>query len=162
MRTATRSSHGSKLQFGALGINWTDHRGRRRAASPRLCAWLMLAGVAMLVAIGCRRTAQDESGISIDASISPQPVRAGAEIVSFRLINASHQPVAGARVKLEGDMDHPGMAPVFSDAVEVSPGKYQAPLNFTMGGDWVVLFHITLSDGRRVERQIGVKGVESN
>jgi hypothetical protein len=31
-----------------------------------------------------------------------------------------------------------------------------------MGGDWVVLFHITLSDGRKVERQMDVKGVESN
>ncbi len=161
-RTAARSSFGNKLYFGALRMNWADQRGRRRAASQRLCAWLMLAGVAMPVAIGCRRPAVDESGISIDASISPQPVRAGAEAVSFRLTNAAHQPVTGAHVRVEGDMDHPGMAPVFSDAVEISPGSYRSPLNFTMGGDWVVLFHITLSDGRRVERQMGVKGVESN
>ena len=59
-------------------------------------------------------------------------------------------------------MAHPGMAPVFADAIETSPGSYRAPLNFTMGGDWVVLLHITLSDGRKVERQMDVKGVESN
>jgi hypothetical protein len=29
-----------------------------------------------------------------------------------------------------------------------------------MGGDWVVLLHITLADGRRIERQWNVKGVE--
>jgi YtkA-like len=122
----------------------------------------MLAGVAWFVALGCRRPASDEDGVSIETSIAPEPVRAGAETVSFRLTNASHQPVTGARVRVEGDMDHPGMAPIFSDAVEVSPGSYRAPLNLTMGGDWVVLFHITLSDGRKVERQMDVKGVESN
>jgi hypothetical protein len=122
----------------------------------------MLATLPLLVAIGCRRPANDEGGISVEESIAPQPVRAGTETISFRLTNGAHQPVAGAHVRVEGDMIHPGMAPVFTDAVEVSPGNYQAPLNFTMGGDWVVLFHIALSDGRKVERQMDVKGVESN
>ena len=31
-----------------------------------------------------------------------------------------------------------------------------------MGGDWVVLLHIRLADGRKIERQMDVKGVESN
>ncbi len=59
-------------------------------------------------------------------------------------------------------MTHPGMAPVFADAIEVSPGSYKATMNFTMGGDWVVLFHIMMSNGRRVEQQMDVKGVASN
>ena len=42
----------------------------------------------------------------------------GSETISFSLTNASHQPVAGARVQVEGDMSHPGMAPVFADANE--------------------------------------------
>ena len=65
-------------------------------------------------------------------------------------------------VQVEGDMNHPGMAPVFADALEIEPGEYRAQLNFSMGGDWVVLFHINLSDGRKVERQMDVRGVESN
>ena len=92
----------------------------------------------------------------------PQPARAGTETITFRLTDASHQPIAGARVQVEGDMNHPGMAPVFSDAVEVLPGSYKAALDLSMGGDWVVLFHITLSDGRKVERQMDIQGVESN
>jgi hypothetical protein len=92
----------------------------------------------------------------------PQPVRAQTETISFRLTNESRQPVADARVQVEGDMNHPGMEPVFTDALETAPGDYRAKLNFSMGGDWVVLFHITLSDGRKVERQMDVKGVESN
>ena len=47
-------------------------------------------------------------------------------------------------------------------SAETSPGSYRATLDFTMGGDWVVLFHITLSDGRKIERQMDVKGVASN
>ena len=143
-------------------MNWSDKRGRCPAVSLCLYAWLMPAALALFVVAGCRRPANDEGGISIDASITPQPVRAGNETISFRLINVSHQPVAGAHVQVEGDMNHPGMAPVFSDAVEVSPGSYKAPLNLTMGGDWVMLFHITLSDGRKAEREMDVKGVESN
>lgn len=121
-----------------------------------------MAGMLFFVSAGCHRAANDESGISIIESIAPQPVRARTETISFRLTNESHQPVAGARVQVEGDMSHPGMAPVFADAIEIAPGDYRANLNFTMGGDWVVLFHITLSDGRKSERQMAVKGVEPN
>jgi YtkA-like len=123
---------------------------------------LLLAGASVLSFAGCRKPASDESGISITESITPQPVRARAETISFRLTDESHQPIGGARVSVEGDMNHPGMAPVFADAMETAPGDYRANLNFTMGGDWVVLFHITLSDNRKVERQMDVKGVESN
>jgi hypothetical protein len=137
-------------------------RGRWDAASRRFGRLLMLASVPAVVALGCRRPPGPSESIAIEESITPQPVRIGTEIVSFQLTNAKHEPVAGARIQVEGDMDHPGMAPVFADAVEYAPGSYRAPLQFTMGGDWVVLFHITLSTGRRVERQLDVKGVESH
>jgi hypothetical protein len=128
----------------------------------RLFALLLLAAMPWVMAAGCRKPAGASGDILMDASIAPQPVRAGAETVAFRLTNAARQPVTGTRVQVEGDMDHPGMAPVFADAQEISPGSYRAQLNLTMGGDWVVLFHITLSDGRKIERQMDVKGVESN
>ncbi len=143
-------------------MNWADSRGRRRAASQRFCTLLMLATLPLLFTPGCRKQANDQGDISIEESIAPQPVRAGTETITFRLTNRSHQPVAGARVQVEGDMSHPGMAPVFAGAREIAPGDYRAPLNFSMGGDWVILFHINLSDGRKVERQMDVKGVESN
>jgi hypothetical protein len=31
-----------------------------------------------------------------------------------------------------------------------------------MAGDWVILLHITLPDGRRLERQFDVRGVQPN
>jgi hypothetical protein len=51
------------------------------------------------------------------------------------------------------------MRPVFAEATEAGPGRYRAALEFTMAGDWVVLVHLTLPDGSRVERQFDVKGV---
>ena len=62
----------------------------------------------------------------------------------------------------EADMSHPGMTPVFGEAQEVAPGQYQGSLEFAMAGDWVVLIHVTLRDGRTVEREVSVPGVTTN
>jgi hypothetical protein len=80
--------------------------------------------------------------------------------MTLSLKDAAAEPVAGAHITLEGDMSHPGMAPVFGEANEVAPGRYQGHIEFAMAGDWVVLVHATLANGQRLERQIDVKGVE--
>ncbi len=91
--------------------------------------------------------------------ITPQPPHVGPITVSFQLQDST-KPVTGARVALEGDMSHAGMAPVFGDAHEVSPGHYQGQLDLNMAGDWVVLMHITLPNGQKVEEQMDVSGVQ--
>ena len=58
-------------------------------------------------------------------------------------------------------MSHPGMSPVFAESSEVASGRYQAHIDFSMAGDWVLLLHIKLPDGETVERQIDVKGVRT-
>jgi hypothetical protein len=138
--------------------------GRRRAASLVYRAILLWIPAA-LAASGCHKPAdstQDSTGgISVQESIAPQPVRTGQESVSIALKDAAGNPLTRAHIQVEGDMDHPGMAPVFSDASETAPGSYEAQINFNMGGDWAVLLHIKLADGRAVERQLNVRGVES-
>jgi hypothetical protein len=59
-------------------------------------------------------------------------------------------------------MSHPGMAPVFGEVRQVAPGQYRGSLLFAMPGDWVVLIHVTLPDGRKLERQVSVPGVPAN
>jgi hypothetical protein len=59
-------------------------------------------------------------------------------------------------------MAHAGMAPVFGDAKEIAPGQYRGGLEFAMPGDWVILIHATLPDGRKLERQVDVSGVGTN
>jgi YtkA-like len=82
--------------------------------------------------------------------------------VAVQLTDAVKKPISRAAVKVEADMSHPGMSPVFSEAVEIAPGSYQSHLELNMGGDWVVLLHIKLSDARKMERQMDVRVVPSN
>ena len=58
-------------------------------------------------------------------------------------------------------MSHPGMRPIFSEARETEPGRYEAPIEFTMGGDWIILVDITLPEGRKLQRQFEIKGVKA-
>ena len=81
--------------------------------------------------------------------------------MALRVRDAAGRPLGGARVTLEGNMAHAGMRPVFAEASESGPGSYESALEFTMGGDWVVLVRLTRPDGRKIERQFDVKGVQS-
>jgi len=136
--------------------------GRRRAAFWHLGAILIAACVVALAATGCRRASDEVKDISVQETISPQPVQVGKATIAIQLADASAMPVTHARIDVEGDMSHPGMSPIFATATETSPGVYTAQLEFNMGGDWVVLSHIVLADGRKLERRIDVSGVESS
>lgn len=93
--------------------------------------------------------------------ITPQPPQVGPAAVTLTLTDASGAPLTAADVKLEGNMNHAGMKPVFSDLEETAPGQYQGTLEFTMGGDWFVLVTGQLPDGSRLNGKIDVPGVAS-
>jgi hypothetical protein len=93
--------------------------------------------------------------------IAPQPPRVGQATITVSLSDAAGNPVAGANVNLEGNMSHPGMNPVFGAAREIGAGRYQASIEFTMGGDWVMLVRVNLPDGQKLEREFEVKGVKA-
>ena len=67
--------------------------------------------------------------------------------------------LSGARIALEGDMSHPGMSPAFAEMKQESAGTYRGELNLGMRGDWILEFHIVLSDGRKIEREAELKNV---
>ena len=116
----------------------------------------------LLALSGCHpRLEQPPPDLKIDSEISPQPVQTGLSTVRLNIHDASGASVMGARVQLEGNMSHAGMAPVFGDTKEVSAGRYEGSLDLNMQGDWVVLVHAVLSDGQKVERQIDVQGVRA-
>jgi hypothetical protein len=123
---------------------------------------LMLPVVAVIVALflsGCGRSAEPPVALTVKHQISPMPPRVGPAAIALGLTGPGGEPITGARIEVDCNMSHPGMGPVIADAREIEPGRYVAPLSFSMGGDWIVLLHITLADGRRVERQFDVKGV---
>jgi len=135
--------------------------GRCRAAHV-VRGLIFLLGCATPFAVaGCRARTATAHDISVHEEIAPTPVREGMATVTIHLANAQGEPVRSALINVEGDMAHPGMAPAFADAAESSPGTYQASIDFNMSGDWVVLLHIHLADGRRIERQFDVKGVRA-
>lgn len=86
----------------------------------------------------------------------------GPASITLKLADVGGTPVAGAKIAIEADMSHAGMSPVVAEAKEDEPGRYLAHLEFPMAGDWVVLLHITLPDGKKLKRQFDVKGVRPN
>lgn len=118
--------------------------------------------VAILLITGCSKPVETPPSVAIQYEISPEPPRVGLETVTFRLTDADAGPVTRAHIAIEADMSHAGMSPQFAEAKEAEPGSYQAHLPFEMAGDWVILLHVTLSSGKKLEHQIDVKGVRPN
>ena len=79
--------------------------------------------------------------------------RTGANAIAIKLTDNAGQAVTQAHVTLEGNMAHPGMTPVFTQAVESVPGMYRSTLDLNMPGDWIVTAHAQLAAGGMVERE---------
>ena len=110
---------------------------------------------------GCNRRASTSSNVALSWVVTPEPRRVGRNEITLNLRDAFSKPLTGARIRLEADMAHAGMAPVFDAAKETAPGKYEGALNLNMPGDWVVEVDLTLPDGGKLEREIRLDGVEA-
>lgn len=113
----------------------------------------------LLMLLGCARGMQDLPDVGVDLSVEPDPPQMGPATVTVILTGADGQPLQGVQMEIEGNMSHAGMVPVLAVAREVSPGRYQAELEFTMVGDWFMLVRADLADGRSMERKIDLPGV---
>jgi hypothetical protein len=92
--------------------------------------------------------------------MEPSPPAAGSDVVArVTLHDAAHKPVIGAKLQLEGQMSHPGMAPVVSDVIERGDGLYEARLRLSMEGDWTLVLAGELRDGARITKQLDLAGV---
>jgi len=115
----------------------------------------------VLLVVGCRPAPDTASDIAVTWQVAPDPPRIGQTTVTVALADSLRRPIREARVTLKGTMTHPGMAPVLAETHEVAPGRYQATLDLTMGGDWVLLLQATLPDGRSVQRQKALRGIRA-
>jgi hypothetical protein len=91
--------------------------------------------------------------------VSPDPPVVGVAALELELRDGAGVPIHGATVAIEGDMSHPGMAPSFAAAREVTPGVYHADLELTMAGDWLVLVDARLADGTTARRTLNLPAV---
>jgi hypothetical protein len=138
------------------GMNARLARKTARALALTIC-------LAAVSGSGCGREKKaGEPPIGVAWELAPDPPAMGESTFFFTLTDSTTgSPVAGATVRLEGNMNHAGMKPVFSTAREIAPGQYEAPIEFTMGGDWFVSLEATLADGRVLHRQVDVPGVRA-
>ena len=119
---------------------------------------LLLLVALLAAACGPRRDPSPEIGLAW--AVVPDPPAVGEVGLSLTLTDArTGRRVEGAEVKLEGNMSHPGMKPVFGAARETGPGRYEARMDLTMAGDWIVLVDAALPDGRTLQRQLELRGV---
>ncbi len=124
---------------------------------PRTAFALLLL---LLASTGCRGDGAGElSGVRLEVAMAPTPPVVGPNRVVVTLTAANAEPVEGASLRLEGTMTHAGMVPVIREAASEGGGRYRVDdFEFTMGGDWILLAHVTLADGRAgtLERQVRV------
>lgn len=126
----------------------------------RAILWLLLIlSTAFPPAFGCRREARNAAEVQTELTFSPSPPQVGPSAVQLRLADVDGAPLTGARVRLEGNMNHAGMIPSFADLTESQPGQYVGTLEFTMGGDWFILVTAVAANGRHLEHKIDVPGV---
>lgn len=118
--------------------------------------------LASLSVVGCHDKVDAGAGVLVQHAIEPSPPRVGKSAVKVTLTDPAGTQLTGARVNMEADMSHPGMAPVFFAAKETAPGQFIGDIDFSMPGDWAILLHITLANGAKVEKQFDVQGVSAN
>lgn len=124
--------------------------------------WLVFAAFTLLgLASGCRPTTGDQRQMQVDLALEPSPPTIGNAEVRVKLADVQGEPIEGAQVRLEGNMNHAGMKPSFADLREQEAGLYTGTIDFTMGGDWFILVSATTRDGRELEHQVDVPGVKS-
>ena len=131
--------------------------------APRAFRHVLTAVVVLVCSLsslaGCGRT-DPADAIQVSWTLDPAPPAVGVPTVTrLTLYDANQKPVTGARLRLEGLMSHPGMAPVSAAVVERGGGEYEAPLQFTMAGDWILLVTGELPGGAQLTRQIEISGV---
>ena len=136
----------------------------RYNADNKIWGWLGLLLIAALAGslVACRGGGDELEGAVVSLAVTPDPPRVGPTTVVVILSNAEGQPISGAQMSLEGNMSHLGMVPSLATAVEVAPGRYQATLELTMGGDWFIVVQATLPDGRSLEHRVDVPGVAAS
>jgi hypothetical protein len=130
--------------------------------SPRraflLAAALMLFAAAVA---GCGRSqsaaaVETQDDYQVTFATEPAAPNMGDGLVVVTVKDKAGQPVDGARVSIEANMNHAGMTPENADATTSEGGVYRLPLEWTMGGAWYVDVKITLQDGTEVRRRFPV------
>jgi hypothetical protein len=122
---------------------------------------ILSAVVILLLAVaGCGRIRSagtaPQDGFSVTMTAQPAPPMVGDSQLVVTLHDPAGKPVTGARLEIEGNMNHAGMKPSFGKVTAAETGQYMVAIQWTMGGDWTVDIKATLADGRVIARRFPI------
>jgi hypothetical protein len=127
--------------------------------SPGAVAGALSAAIltTLLAAGACRPAAPSPEA---NWTIAPDHPSVGDRArVRLTLRTRAQAPVSGARLRLEAQMTHPGMPAMVVPMTEPSAGVYDAVVQFSMRGNWVLVASGELADGTHVTKDLAVTGV---
>lgn len=115
--------------------------------------------LAALLSGTCTRQppAEDTAGVLVTTRLIPTQPAVGPATLTISLSGATADTLGRAAVQVVGHMTHPGMTPVVATVTARGPDVYDAAMDFTMPGDWMLIVTVRLHDGRRLESRVPVK-----
>lgn len=97
----------------------------------------------------CGPPATPTNDLVLTLHVEPATLQVGQANLVVTVTDKDGKPVDDARVEVEGNMTHPGMAPVTAQVEGGTNGTYRLPFTWSMGGDWVISVTARLPDGRQ-------------
>ncbi|MBM7843886.1 FixH family protein [Herpetosiphon giganteus] len=101
--------------------------------------------------IGCSRTPSDDPRLLM--SLEQTPSAMGVQTIVL-VINDGSTPLDNAKVQLEATMTHAGMPSQIVQMQALGAGKYQASIDFSMLGEWVLIVNVTEANGAVMQRTL--------
>lgn len=140
---------------------------RQSRALTILMPLVVLAGILAGVVIGgCSRSTGEQStatDVQISLTTEPNPPAVGQSTLVITLKDSGGKPIDGATLSVRGDMDHAGMQPALAEGTQSVNGEYRIPIEWSMGGGWIVTVSATLPDKRTASQKfsLAVEAVSS-
>jgi hypothetical protein len=124
-------------------------------------ASLLLVILVLWIVSACGSGGSQAAASDVQITLTASPSGETASALVVQLADSNGQPITDATVTIEGNMNHPGMAPVLvapvgDDANGAADGSYRVPFQFTMLGDWIITVSVEKADGTKVEKNIEV------
>jgi len=134
---------------------------QRRRGGPSGLLLVALLGLVLGVAACGRGDDQNAGDVRMALAIVPESPSVEPVTLALTVNTTDGEPVSGAELQAEGNMNHAGMEPVFAELIEQEPGVYQSEgFAFTMGGDWIITITGELADGEPVSETFDVSVTE--
>jgi len=134
---------------------------RMAQPQPRVARLVVFAAGLLFAAVlsaACTRqpVPEDTSSVLVTTRLMPPQPAVGPATLTVSLSGATAATLGRATVQVVGHMTHPGMTPAVATVTARGPDVYEAALDFTMPGDWLLIATVRLHDGRRLEARVPV------